>query len=393
MSWPNFDGKPYTRAQLSAHINSLDFSRWRRKDGSRGRPLFITLHNTSVPDLALYKSWSPAKRRQYIINVQQYYQGKGWRGGPHYFVPPKLLDDPDVAAFGFNDPVTCGTHCSCFNSDSIGIEMFGEFAKEPFDSGDGASVRDQAVYLMALLHRKIGLNPETIRFHVECKADNHDCPGKLVHKPDIIARVKAEMARLGSSPSAPPLPPALPPPPVGVNHSIKATVFGYPGDENHPRTPSAYGGYVDPDKLQCALPYHFTGTRKKVRITNLSNGKSVVAEINDVGPWVSLTGQDPYWEKGARPKSETTPGTNKAAIDLTPAAAKAIGIDGSGYVDWQFEQGMSGAIATGASIGAASAVGVVAQGGGFEIWQIVLLVFGTLFLAFCVYWFLTHKGD
>jgi hypothetical protein len=32
--WPNFDGKPYTRAQLAAHINACDFSTWKHKDGS-----------------------------------------------------------------------------------------------------------------------------------------------------------------------------------------------------------------------------------------------------------------------------------------------------------------------------------------------------------------------
>ena len=70
--WPNFDGKPYTRAELAAHINACDFSKWKRKDGLHGRPAFITLHNTSSPDLKLWLSWSPQKRRQYIVNVQDY---------------------------------------------------------------------------------------------------------------------------------------------------------------------------------------------------------------------------------------------------------------------------------------------------------------------------------
>ena len=49
--WPNFDGKPYTRDQLAAHINASDFSTWKHKDGSRGKPAFITLHNTSIPTI------------------------------------------------------------------------------------------------------------------------------------------------------------------------------------------------------------------------------------------------------------------------------------------------------------------------------------------------------
>jgi hypothetical protein len=56
---------------------------------------------------------------------------------------------------------------------------------------------------MALLHNKIGITPSPyvynqrgLHFHVECKADNHDCPGQFVHKPDVVARVASAMAEL-----------------------------------------------------------------------------------------------------------------------------------------------------------------------------------------------------
>ena len=81
--------KPYTRAELAAHINACDFSKWKRKDGTIGRPAFISLHNTSSPDIRLWMSWLPQKRQQYIRNMQPYYEGLGWRGGPHFFVPPQ----------------------------------------------------------------------------------------------------------------------------------------------------------------------------------------------------------------------------------------------------------------------------------------------------------------
>lgn len=198
--WSKFDGHPYDRAALAAHVNGLDFSGWRRKDGSRGKPLFVVLHNTSVPTIKLWLSWAPEKRQQYIKNVQQMYENDDhWKSGPHFFVPPQN----DVAAFGFADPTTAGTHASCFNSDSIGIEMVGEFNDEAFDSGPGALVRDNAVYLMALLHNKLGIallpyvyGRSGLHFHVECRQDNHDCPGSNVHKPDVIARVQAAMASL-----------------------------------------------------------------------------------------------------------------------------------------------------------------------------------------------------
>jgi len=197
--WPNFDGKPYTRDQLAAHINASDFSTWKHKDGSRGKPAFITLHNTSIPTIKQWLAWTPAKRQQYIANMQPYYEHMGWLGGPHFFVTPQ----DDICAFGFNDLMSAGTHASCFNNVSIGIEMVGEFDREAFDSGPGAQVADNAIYLMALLHNKIGLTPAPyqynvrgLHFHVECKADHHDCPGQFVHKLDVVTRVTARMAEL-----------------------------------------------------------------------------------------------------------------------------------------------------------------------------------------------------
>jgi hypothetical protein len=112
----------------------------------------------------------------------------------------------DICAFGFNDLLSAGTHASCFNNSSIGVEMVGEFDREKFESGPGAKVADNAIYLLALLHNKIGLTPKPyaydkrgLHFHVECKHDNHNCPGRLVHKPDVVARVQAKMKELAAS--------------------------------------------------------------------------------------------------------------------------------------------------------------------------------------------------
>jgi hypothetical protein len=116
---------------------------------------------------------------------------------------------------------------------------------------------------------------------------------------------------------------------------IVATVFGGQSDFNR----SAYDNHVITDtELGVALPNRFTGVLPKVRVTNPGNGKSVVCDIVDVGPWNT---HDPYWEKGERPQAETGVDltgrrTNLAGIDLTPAAARALGIDGKGKVNWEF---------------------------------------------------------
>lgn len=80
-----------------------------------------------------------------------------------------------------------------------------------------------------------------------------------------------------------------------------ASVYVYSGQR------TASGERVRPDGLTAAhrtLPF---GTR--VRVTNKSNGRSVVVRINDRGPFV-----------------------RGRVIDLTPAAARALGFNGLAHV-------------------------------------------------------------
>jgi uncharacterized protein (TIGR02594 family) len=124
--------------------------------------------------------------------------------------------------------------------------------------------------------------------------------------------------------------PAPQPAPNGKQTRIVATMFG--GQQ------SAYGGPINDNAPGVALPFRFSGERPLVRVTNVNTGASVECEIVDVGPWNI---NDPYWEHGSRPQAEsgtdmTGRKTNKAGIDLTLAAAKAVQIDGKGLVDWEF---------------------------------------------------------
>lgn len=116
---------------------------------------------------------------------------------------------------------------------------------------------------------------------------------------------------------------------------IVATVFGGKRDPNR----SAYAErFITDAELGVALPFRFTGDRPQVVVQNAATGKQVVCEIVDVGPWNT---QDEYWSGDKRPQAETgsdTRGrkTNRAGIDLTPAAARAIGLPGLGKVHWAF---------------------------------------------------------
>jgi len=115
--------------------------------------------------------------------------------------------------------------------------------------------------------------------------------------------------------------------------NIVATVFGGNDDPNV----SAYDEHkITDDELGVALPYRFKGDRPRVRVFN--GESSVDCTIVDVGPWNI---NDPYWETNSRPQAESGTDlsgrtTNRAGIDLTPAAAFKLGINGKGIVDWMF---------------------------------------------------------
>jgi hypothetical protein len=116
-------------------------------------------------------------------------------------------------------------------------------------------------------------------------------------------------------------------------------------------TASTFGGSADPNcsaydeemmlndtDFYIALPDRFESNRPLVRVHNRKSGVSALAEIWDVGPWNT---DDPYWETGTRPQAESGTDekgrtTNKAGIDLSPALARQIGVDGMGMVDWEF---------------------------------------------------------
>jgi N-acetylmuramoyl-L-alanine amidase len=133
-------------------------------------------------------------------------------------------------------------------------------------------------------------------------------------------------------------------PVFAANHqNIICSVFGGDADPND----SAYPPYdkITDTELSCALPWKFSGERPKVLVHNFVTHKDVVCEIRDVGPWVI---DDEAYVLGdmrpvAEPKGSKIPRgkhkgktSNGAGLDLTPGAAKAIGLQGMGNVDWRF---------------------------------------------------------
>jgi len=130
-------------------------------------------------------------------------------------------------------------------------------------------------------------------------------------------------------------------PPTNTFLNIVASVFGGTGEVER----SAYDNHrIGESEYAVALPARFKGERPKVAVTNPLNGKTVICTIEDVGPWngITETKSDRYWETNGRPQAESGTDlngrkTNKAGIDLSPAAARAIGINGMGRVNWNFD--------------------------------------------------------
>ena len=181
--WANFDKTSYLKLEFAAHVAKLVWTDW--------HPIGITLHNTGAPTLAQWVESGPA-HDQRILNLEAYYQGLGWHAGPHFFVSRSHV-------CGFSNPLEPGVHSTCYNRTHIGIEMAGDFSTELFATGDGAMVRDTAVYALAVLFKALHINPtepNRLVFHKECLRDHHDCPGHNVLKPDVLARVVARMATL-----------------------------------------------------------------------------------------------------------------------------------------------------------------------------------------------------
>jgi hypothetical protein len=186
MAWPVV-GLAFSPAAFKAYVEGL---RW---DGGF-RPQFLALHNTAAPSLAQRPT---GLTRQHIKNLERYYRDdRNWNGGPHLFIDDKQI-------WVFNDLTKIGVHSPSWNRVALGIEMLGDFERESFTEGRGAKVRANTVAAMAALNNKLGLSADGFRFHIEDKASNHACPGKLARaeREALVAEIEAAMAEDAAPPA------------------------------------------------------------------------------------------------------------------------------------------------------------------------------------------------
>ena len=172
-TWKGIVGASFGAAEFDRYCHALAWTAW--------RPSFVVLHNTAIPSLAQRPTgFSP----EHMRGLEAYYRDvQRWNAGPHLFI-----DDRKIWVF---TPLTVsGVHSPSWNKFSLGVEMLGNFATEPFDSGRGAKVRANAVAALATLHAVLGLDPATLRLHREDSLTTHRCPGDKVPKADVIRRVQ-----------------------------------------------------------------------------------------------------------------------------------------------------------------------------------------------------------
>jgi hypothetical protein len=141
----------------------------------------VVIHNTAIPSLA---QRPVGFTEQHIQNLVSFYRDKQkWKAGPHLFI-----DDRQIWVF---TPLTLsGVHSPSWNKTAIGIEMLGDYEKEPFDSGRGLQVHGNTVAASATLCAILGIDPATTRIHREDPLTTHACPGKNVRKLDLIGEIQ-----------------------------------------------------------------------------------------------------------------------------------------------------------------------------------------------------------
>ena len=171
-SWKPIVNRSFTPPSFADYVATLDFSAW--------RPEFVVLHNTGAPRLA---DWHRAPGEQRLRNLETFYRDqRHWSAGPHLFIADDLI-------WVFTPLTAPGVHSPSWNHVSWGVEMVGDYATEPLNSG----VMANTAAALAVLYRAINRPPASLRLHREDPLTTHACPGTNVDKQTMIALVESRL--------------------------------------------------------------------------------------------------------------------------------------------------------------------------------------------------------
>jgi hypothetical protein len=186
MSYNNV-GKVWTPGTYAEYLKKLTPPSWAKS---------VTLHHAWAPSLAQRPKGLII---QHIVNIKGFYQGKGWRSGPHLFT-----DEDQI--FGMTPLSETGVHAISFNSNSIGIEALGNYDSEDPFSGRGLEVwKTTAAATKATLDwLKLPVSSSTVKFHNEDPKTSKSCPGYKIKKDwvlDLINSANTSAVPLPTTPS------------------------------------------------------------------------------------------------------------------------------------------------------------------------------------------------
>lgn len=175
-NWKGWVGSGFTPADFIGYVAAQRWNAW--------RPSLLVVHNTAIPTFA---RWHTQPGSRWMESFIHYYRDdQGWSGGPHCFIAD------DVIWIG--TPLTKpGVHSPSWNGISLGLEMVGDYDHEPLSP----AVWQNTASAVATLVDALGLpvSPDTIRFHKEDPLTTHKgCPGRGVHKDELLAAVRAKLA-------------------------------------------------------------------------------------------------------------------------------------------------------------------------------------------------------
>lgn len=166
--------KAYFPDEFTSYLQTLKWPSW--------KPSLVVIHHCAAPSLAQRPNGFLS---QHMLNLQDFYESKGWSAGPHLFT-----DDDQIWTFS---PMTSrGVHAVSFNATGIGIEMLGDYDSEDPWSGRGLAVLTTTAKAAKAILARLGLTPAAIRFHRDDPKTSKTCPGKKIRKEqflELMARV------------------------------------------------------------------------------------------------------------------------------------------------------------------------------------------------------------
>lgn len=210
----------------------------------------ITLHHSFIPTRAQWHGYTTMQ------GTRDYYIGLGWSAGPHLFLAADVPHAIDAGIWAGTPLAVSGIHAGACNADHIGVEIVGDYDREPWPP----AVSDLVYGVTLALMDWAAIAPEKVHGHREC-LPNKTCPGARI---DMNA-VRAELARR-MHPNAPITPDStLLAPPRATEAQCVAALLAHPNGDYTPydvrsivRSYYVYASGLDP-LIAIAQLCHETG--------------------------------------------------------------------------------------------------------------------------------------